>query len=92
MAPGATGPSTLIDAGGQGMRDALAITVFVLWLMVPPLYMILIGQAYTRGWQQYFDRIRDYVDDRLAELDEPSVDLPAPDEAPDSTPGRHRTR
>ncbi len=84
--PGATGPSTLADTGGQSMRDALAITVFVVWLMVPPLYMVLIGRAYTHRWQQYFDRIRDYVDDRLDEHDEAER---SSDHSPDPTPGRH---
>ncbi|MCP3801031.1 hypothetical protein NLX83_17350 [Allokutzneria sp. A3M-2-11 16] len=48
-------------------RDGTGIALFLVWLLLPPAYMVLIGFHFQRRWRRERRLLLDYVDEALAE-------------------------
>ncbi|MFB9909216.1 hypothetical protein [Allokutzneria oryzae] len=49
-------------------RDGTGIVLFLVWLVLPPAYMLLIGFHFQRRWRRERRRLLDYLDEALAEV------------------------
>jgi len=45
---------------GDLARDVGGILLFVLWLALPPLYVVVLGRTYLRRCRLLYQQLRDY--------------------------------
>jgi len=50
--------------------DVGGLMLFLLWLALPPLYVVVVGRHYVRRCRDEFERVQDYVDAVLPDHDE----------------------
>jgi hypothetical protein len=41
-------------------RDTAGIVLFVVWLAMPPIYLIALGRVYLRRYEILYQQLRDY--------------------------------
>jgi hypothetical protein len=72
--------------------DATGILLFLVWLALPPLYLVVLGRSYLRRCQVVYQRLRDHgcECDCCCEPDQETEEFTALDE-PVAT-GRHALR
>jgi hypothetical protein len=72
--------------------DAAGVLLFVLWLALPPLYLIVLGRLYVRRCELTYRVLRDYgcKCDCCCPWDEPTQEIAAVEESP--AYGRHALR
>lgn len=50
--------------------DVGGVAIFLLWLALPPLYIVVVGRHYVRRCRDELERVQGYVDDVLPDHDE----------------------